>query len=801
MTFDLENPKPKSGDVLRDEAANLLKVKYRSVETEHRQNGKKIDIYFKHEEYGKVIRLYVEAKDYSKPLTRPQVVAIWSDYSGIIDKNKPSCLLLITRQGLTADAQAFVQDEQSDMRHQTIWELENSVLGLTEYVRSLTTLFDENNLSSYYVSARADKVSYGKDNELFTEAFSIDIFQEIEEWLRNDDYKPKAILGGYGAGKTSLARRVASSLANEALKNPLARRPVVIKLGAFTRYSDLTGLLAGLFTSEFPVDSFNVQHFLKQNAQGKLCIILDGFDEMKHAMTWADFHAQLSELNRLISGKSKVLLLGRPSAFISLDEHYHVLRGKKKFGNDWRKIPNWPEFNEYVLLPFKPEERSEFVTKYLAAINTDWEKDKCTARASEVNKLADLEHEIFSKPVHAKILTDLAADHSVDLKKFSSGISRWDLYNLFFESLAERETTKEARREIGEQGRRIFLREIAYWLWKDRGGLTSFHAIDIPSQLIQRLYFKVGAEEEAIKREYLTGASLEKKSGDAYFFAHRSFAEFLVAERMVNNPPSPSQHHIYSMLAKDGVASFLIEPINKDKIAGWVDTLGDAIGQLHIEYIKLLADSVGGCTKLASRIPEHSVWHTIANVFPDDIKFDEVSLRNISKGLRSTDNLQFSLMLFLFQLQCASAPEEMRSSMFCLIAAAVLSRVFTGCDFDGYQGHVFSVPQEGFKCKALLEGCLLGSVNKYDQVTLRLNGDQLLDFQNRTVIENGVGIQAHPPVTLFNLAGEHNLKWEKVKVYLSSDVSNVAYRYFRVNPKHRRIFTQERKSIIQCKSN
>lgn len=78
-------------------------------------------------------------------------MTIWADYSGLIQKNAPASLLVISRHGLSTDGQAFI-DEQADMRHQTIWELENEVFGMTDYVRSLGDAFDRDRLSQYYVA-------------------------------------------------------------------------------------------------------------------------------------------------------------------------------------------------------------------------------------------------------------------------------------------------------------------------------------------------------------------------------------------------------------------------------------------------------------------------------------------------------------------------------------------------------------------------------------------------------------------------------------------------------------------------
>lgn len=64
-TFDLENPSPKPGDALRDEAANILATKYGRPIREARATGKKVDLLFRRPDFGKPTTVFVEAKDYA----------------------------------------------------------------------------------------------------------------------------------------------------------------------------------------------------------------------------------------------------------------------------------------------------------------------------------------------------------------------------------------------------------------------------------------------------------------------------------------------------------------------------------------------------------------------------------------------------------------------------------------------------------------------------------------------------------------------------------------------------------------
>ncbi len=536
------------GDALRNAAAELLQGRLGKAYLEYRANGKKADIYFVERHFGKISKTYVEAKDYKKCLGRDDVVKIWADYSGIIAKNAPAILLVVTRNGLTSDAQSYIEDEQPLMRHQTIREIENETLGLSEYVAYLGDEFSRDGLDKYYVNAQAFQVHYGSDKERSVSSEKIDIFSELLYSTNQSDRGPVAILGGYGAGKSSLARRIASYFACKSKHDFESRKPILIKLGLFTRYSSIEGLLGAMFTSDFPVPSFNFRIFENLNRSGRFIIILDGFDEMKHAMSWSDFRNQVKDLNRLIVGDAKVILLGRPSAFISFEEHIHVLKGVKRVGDGWRKEVDWPDFEEFELSNFDHYESIDFVERYLSfrislveGRPQDSENERKSRRINEVKSIMVRDHDLFGKPVHLKILCDLAADDSIDLVRFEESLTRWDLYEVFFNDLLERDSEKVARRELGPQARLTFLRELAYWLWTERGGQISFSADELPRSLIEQLNPREDEDADGLMRELLVGAFLEKKGGTIstlatgrlqnFWLLRESYFHLLLAER------------------------------------------------------------------------------------------------------------------------------------------------------------------------------------------------------------------------------------------------------------------------------
>lgn len=346
-------------------------------------------------------------------------------------------------------------------------------------------------------------------------------------------------------------------------------------------------------------------------------------------------------------------------------------------------MPDWPEFREFDLEEFSESERTEFVRKYLSnhrvAAEGQLDLSVIEARIERVNELASLAPEVFAKPVHAKILTDLASDPVFDLNHFGDHVTRWQLYEAFFESLAERETEKSARRDIGDEARLHFLREIAMWLWTEKAGSTSFNVGELPLPLVEDLSEGDTLDSETKVREYLVGSFLEKKAGDIFYFGHRSFAEFLVAQRMATVRPLASDHEKYSDLIRDDVEAFLSEGIDQGTAASWVPTLSYANGRIRLPYIEFLCKRVGGLRHLRALLAPDSLWRNILDHFDDKLEFGPVLERRLIQSLKKADTAYASIIIGLLDASFASRELDLTSVDHFLLeelAAAFVDREF-----------------------------------------------------------------------------------------------------------------------------
>jgi len=140
------------------------------------------------------------------------------------------------------------------------------------------------------------------------------IEQYILKWTEEKSNKHISLLGEYGQGKSVLSLKVAY----EMIKNNHDRIPIIIELrGKSPRNESLESIVAS-WASTFDIKASGMIRLLEE---GKLLVILEGFDEMDMI---GDSQRRLEHFNRLWEfaryEKSKVLITGRPNLFLDNEE-------------------------------------------------------------------------------------------------------------------------------------------------------------------------------------------------------------------------------------------------------------------------------------------------------------------------------------------------------------------------------------------------------------------------------------------------------------------------------------------------
>ena len=341
---------PNDGKQLELEAANVLRAAGYVVRGEQLLGSKKVDLLFEINTFGKLEKYAVECKDYASPLPRDKTAKILSEYQDILDKGKIDKLLLVTRQGLTPTAKEYVLNCKNFL-HQTFHEMQNSMIDFSSYLKVIISSYENDLLSNYYVPQKTTK------EEALNEI--------VLNWIKAPSQNPIAILGSYGMGKTTFVAHMGAYLAKQALEDSSSRIPIIIPLSNISSEQTLSGLLGTLFTANHMAKGYTFSNFNELNLSGRFVIFLDGFDEMKHALRWGEFVFNLRQILELINAKSKIILLGRPTAFLTEDEHQYALHGKRRIGDQMVKVEGWPDFTEFHLASFTKSQIETFIKNYL----------------------------------------------------------------------------------------------------------------------------------------------------------------------------------------------------------------------------------------------------------------------------------------------------------------------------------------------------------------------------------------------------------------------------------------------------
>ncbi|WP_436964862.1 NACHT domain-containing protein [Streptomyces sp. SudanB148_2056] len=402
------------------------------------------------------------------------------------------------------------------------------------YLESLTAIFDDSvdGLASYYVRPVS-----AADSDI---AAALDLEDELTSWIEAksttdgttslDPARPVAVLGAYGIGKSSLATRLASQLAKKALAQQGNRIPVLIRLSELSGEQDLEGLLGKHFGATHQVMGYSFAAFQELNRRGHLVVILDGFDEMKQLLTWREFVLNLEQLNRLQCGEdSRVIILGRPTAFENDFEYQHALHGKRRRGDRFVEEAGWPNFQAIRIAPLDPKQIEQFVDDYLRYCKSPIVSDARRLRLLREQLQSPELKDIVPRPVQLRMLIDILPDYEGSIDDLN--VSR--VYEIFLHHLIEeimlREEKKRSRLAYSRVERRDFLKEFAWWLWNLRE--TPMVTTDmIPETLIRP--FIHGRDAESVRRDLVAASPLDRRHGERVGFPHRSIQEFLVAEKI-----------------------------------------------------------------------------------------------------------------------------------------------------------------------------------------------------------------------------------------------------------------------------
>lgn len=587
------------GKALEALVHDLLHTAGFRVQRETLIGHKKVDLYFEEVRLGLKVRTAVECKDLQSAMAKDMLTEIRADYDELTEKHLIDNVLVVSRNGLSAAAMAYVTDSRR-MAHMTVAQLQRSIMDFSSYLQGLANQFSEDGLNSYYVPPQT--VEDG------------DLGAQVMNWIDLEEHRPIAILASYGMGKTSFARRLAHVLATKALSDDTARTPILLRLGDIAAEQDLEGLLGKAFTASAAVRGYNFTTFATLNRSGCFVIILDGFDEMKHTLSWEQFRYNFAQLNRLVVERSKVVLLGRPNAFLNETEYNHVLHGLVPVAGREVRDPEWPDFRELHIAPFSRSQVEQFLRYYTAF--------RAKQEGLKQPQLHDSrDHEELIHAVSNKHFADIAR-RPVQLKMLAEVLPHWQgditsitisgLYDFFIDRVIDRDASlKPSRQVFGLVERRQFATDLAWHMWRNCPGM-SILVSEIPAAIWEQ-YCTDKAKLEGTQRDLVAACFLSRKPGGALYFPHRSFQEFLVAEEILSQLATGSLSYTEaSEICTDEVAFFMQSMVGTKDLVRMGVSLAEHRGGLPWRIAQLWMGNPDRAADLLKNFKETSVaWYPL----------------------------------------------------------------------------------------------------------------------------------------------------------------------------------------------
>ncbi|MBR0757606.1 restriction endonuclease [Bradyrhizobium jicamae] len=572
----------KKGADFEARVAQLLKSStgYKNVREQQHICGKNVDLIFEKQWTPRKYRtIAVECKDWKHGVDRQAVREIYFDYKPLFDQKEIDELWIVTPNPAAPTVQEHVDGfDGIEIFH--IKELEQDIIDFSLYATHLRDRFTNDSLSKYYIPSRLENSA-----SLLHSAILV--------WLASSPVKPIAIWAGYGMGKTSYASFLASQLAADFLSDAAGRIPILIPLGDFYTAPRLDGLFANILTKDNGVHGYNFNTFWNLHEAGRFVIILDGFDEMKHAMTRSEFIAISKEIRKLCLPNSRVLLLGRPDAIVSGEEHNILIKGTRTIADLEISDNMASDFDELRLDFFSEPEYREFLSKYIDCYYVEDDKREfISSRLEQVSKLKL--NDLIKRPVQARMLAQILLNPKNSLES----VSKYDLYEMFIEDCFTREEEKHERRKTSRSLRRRFMQDLAWWLWAVRRTRT-FTVNDIPLSLANRY---VAGDGDAVGqlRELLVGSIVEEKSigslltekdAGTFYFPHLSFTEFLVAEYVVERDLSADEIGLLAKSFDVEIKGFVESYKKRDGLSKLYSDLRTYSGDIPWYFIASLSES------------------------------------------------------------------------------------------------------------------------------------------------------------------------------------------------------------------
>jgi len=440
--------------------------------------------------------------------------------------------ILVTYTRVSPAARERAAATEGAVQAFTLDEFYRKLIDFESYVRELVADYQNDELSAYYV----DLGCQSADGSVYK---PMDDY--VDDWLNDQTRNHISILGDYGTGKTSFCRQYAAELGRRWLADPDRNRiPILISLRDYAKAMNLQQLVTDFLVNRYGIQ-VGYEAFRRFNADGKLVLLFDGFDEMAQKVDYQTTVDNFEELARAVEARSKVILTCRtpyfrtsreaeelfscrgPEVFVeapgSVRDRPERLRGQTS--EVWETsevlidLSDKPNFEIVHLLPF---DRGDIQAMLRARFpeGDGWER-----YWRRIESTYNLE-ELAQRPV----LLDMIARSLPGLEP-GQAVNAAQLYEVYTDLWLARDEEK-GRTLITRDDKRLFMQELA--LEMQRREELSLHYSRLPERVRAHFRLEKADEIDYFAHDMRTCSFLNRDGEGNYRFVHKSFGEFFVAQ-------------------------------------------------------------------------------------------------------------------------------------------------------------------------------------------------------------------------------------------------------------------------------
>lgn len=341
----------------------------------------------------------------------------------------------------------------------------------------------------------------------------------IDNWLLERGKTHISLLGEFGTGKTWFCRHYAYRQLQRYLKDPVNQRlPLLITLRDFTKATTSQQLINDALIEKYKLSFVGSPFDILQelNRQGRLLLILDGFDEMANQVDYQAIVDNFWELAKLVDKNSKIILTSRTEYFRMAKESEKILGGKESGRN--KQSLTTPEFEVLYLDHFTDDQ----IIKVILNLKGEEEGRKIANLILSQDNLAAMAR----KPVLIELLLAALEEVSKDSLENSAHVYLYATNKLLLRNIESGRTFTKTEDKL------YFLWELAWEMIIN--GELKIHYKEIPERIKSYFGKKIKDQHDLDIWDFdLRNQTLLHRNAAGYYeFAHKSLAEYFVAFKL-----------------------------------------------------------------------------------------------------------------------------------------------------------------------------------------------------------------------------------------------------------------------------